>query len=296
MRIGVIGVPGRWSSEHLADQFGEKTGYRLLLSSDDITLRLETLQAASNQSDLSSLDALVVKKLGPDYSHHIMDRVEVLRAIASSGLQVFPHPDAIAKAVNRLSCTVALREADIPIPETVITEDLDEAYETVQRFGKAIFKPLFTSKARGMMFFDAKHTAPGELKEFREAGNPVMYIQKKVDIPGRDLGVVFLGEEYLATYARVGTSDSWNTTTVFGGRYAKHEPSAEVLAVAKAAQSVFGLQFTSVDVAETTDGPLVFEVSAFGGFRGLKETQEIDAGKLYADHILELLTRDDSPV
>ena len=41
-----------------------------------------------------------------------------------------------------------------------------------------------------------------------------------------------------------------------------------------------------MDVAETEDGLKVFEVSAFGGFRGLMEADGIDAAALYADYVL----------
>jgi ribosomal protein S6--L-glutamate ligase len=44
-----------------------------------------------------------------------------------------------------------------------------------------------------------------------------------------------------------------------------------------------------VDVAETADGPVVFEVSAFGGFRGLKEGCAIDAAQRFVDYVIERL-------
>ena len=46
------------------------------------------------------------------------------------------------------------------------------------------------------------------------------------------------------------------------------------------------MDFTTVDVADTDDGPIIFEVSAFGGFRGAKEGIGIDAAKLYVDYVL----------
>ncbi|MFP4049030.1 MAG: ATP-grasp family protein, partial [Desulfovermiculus sp.] len=49
----------------------------------------------------------------------------------------------------------------------------------------------------------------------------------------------------------------------------------------------FDLDFTCVDVAETADGPLVFEVSAFGGFRGIWEAQGIDAASLFTSYVLD---------
>jgi ribosomal protein S6--L-glutamate ligase len=129
------------------------------------------------------------------------------------------------------------------------------------------------------------------LAAFQDAGNPVLYIQKLLRHPGRDLGLAFLGGEYLVTYARVGSRDSWNTTTRTGGRYAPHEPTPEVIDLARRAQEPFGLDFTCVDVMETDGGPVVLEVSPFGGFRGIQEAWGIDAAERYVDHALRRLEK-----
>ncbi|MBF0257085.1 MAG: ATP-grasp family protein, partial [Gammaproteobacteria bacterium] len=47
--------------------------------------------------------------------------------------------------------------------------------------------------------------------------------------------------------------------------------------------------FTTVDVAETAAGLVVFEVSAFGGFRGAKEGLGINAAAAYAEYALRKL-------
>ena len=60
-----------------------------------------------------------------------------------------------------------------------------------------------------------------------------------------------------------------------------------------AALTLFALMaITCVDVAETDDGPMVFEVSAFGGFRGLKEANSIDAAGLYVDYVLDRVSEE----
>jgi ribosomal protein S6--L-glutamate ligase len=116
--------------------------------------------------------------------------------------------------------------------------------------------------------------------------NPMMYIQRKINLPGRDLGMVFLAGDYLGTYARVPQSDTWNTTIHSGGRYAAHTPSDDIIELAYRAQNLFNMDFTTVDVAETDTGPIVFEVSAFGGFQGAKDGIGIDAASLYVDHVM----------
>ena len=126
------------------------------------------------------------------------------------------------------------------------------------------------------------------IEDFR-AQNPMMYIQRKIDLPGRDLGMVFLAGEYLGTYARVPQDDAWNTTIHSGGRYEAYTPPADLIELAHRAQAPFGMDFTTVDVAETADGPIVFEVSAFGGFRGALEGAGIDAAGAYTEHVIRSL-------
>jgi ribosomal protein S6--L-glutamate ligase len=128
-----------------------------------------------------------------------------------------------------------------------------------------------------------------QLERFRQ-DNPVMYLQQLLTTPGRDLGVVFLGGEYFATYARV-SGGSWTTSTNKGGKYQPHQPSDEIIALAHKAQALFDLDFTCVDVVETQSGPKVFEVSAFGGFRGLLNASNVDAAARYADHVVRELER-----
>ena len=118
----------------------------------------------------------------------------------------------------------------------MIAEDPADAAAAVKRFGRAVLKPLYSSKARGMMIVDSGEQAIERIGAFQSAGNPVVYVQKLIGLPGRDLGLVFLGGNYLAAYAREGRKGEWNTTTAAGGRYRGHEPAPEIVALADRAQ------------------------------------------------------------
>jgi tetrahydromethanopterin:alpha-L-glutamate ligase len=296
--IAVVGVAGGWSTERLLDALEARTGRRLLIEMQDVVADLggSRPRLLHRGVDLGEFDGVIVKKIAEIYSPEALDRVELLRVLASSGVRVFSRPQSIAPLIDRLSCTIKLQLGGIPMPATVVTESIDEARATLARFGAMIAKPLYTSKARGMLLL-RDSTSEAELRATLEAfkqTSPVMYLQELVDIPGRDLGVVFLGGEYLATYARVRGGESWSTSTSAGGKYQPHEPSREILELAARAQALFELDFTCVDVVETREGPKVFEVSAFGGFRGLEEACGIDAAGAYADHAIRCLARERS--
>lgn len=285
MKIGVIGTIGGWSSEKLADTVAEKTGERILVDMSEVRLDLPSGRAFYRGHDLATFDALIIKKIGSRYSPDLLDRLEILRFLEERGVKMFSSAFSIMRVLDRLSCTITLQLANIPMPPTTITEDVDHALEAVRDYGEAVFKPLYTSKARGMFILRDGPDARAAIEEYRSE-NPIMYLQKTIDLGDRDLGIAFLGGEYLTTYARCKTNGSWNTTTASGGKYRAFEPSPEVIEMARRAQAQFNLDFTCVDVVETPDGPMVFEVSAFGGFRGLSEANNIDAASLLIDHVL----------
>lgn len=287
--IAVMGIPGKWSTEVLADRLAERTGQRQVFSSDSLVVDLHANRASLGGIDLSTLDAVVVKKINEVYSADTDDRLRLLQFVESLGVRVFSPASSILSLVNRLSGTLALRNADIPMPPTQITEDLEYAQNIVAQWGRVVLKPMYSTKARGMTILDAEDSELDKKLALFQTDNAVMYMQQALDLEGQDLGMVFVGGEYLCTYARVAGNDSWNTTIHSGGRYENYSPSESLIELGRQAQACLNLDFTTVDIALTSDGPVVFEVSAFGGFRGALEGCGIDAAQHYADHIIKAL-------
>lgn len=278
--IGVLGLPGAWSSETLAQAVGKKTGRGRLYDASELTLDLSSKEVLCGGESLNSLDALVVKKIGAPYSPDLLNRLEILRFLEGRGVRIVNRPGAMLSLLNRLACTVTLASAGIPMPSTMVTESLAKAKEAVRRFGTAILKPLYTSKSRGMVWVRETPDMDEILQRFREE-NRIFYIQKAVSFGERDLGLLFLDGRYLCTYARMGRDE--------GGRslgYAGFEPEPDVIKLAERAQKPFGLDFTCVDVALTGSGPMVFEVSAFGGFRGALEACDMDVADRLTSWVL----------
>lgn len=287
-KIAVVGIPGKWSTEVLADAVEQRTGFRLVIDMGKVSLDLISNELWYGEHNLCDFDAIIVKKIHSEYSPHTLDRLEMLRIAEAKGVRVFSPATNILRLIDRLSCTVTLRQNNIPMPPTKITEDIDAAIACVREFGEVVCKPLYSTKARGMTIFNAQQPEEelrAQLSVFSQS-NPVIYMQKKLALPGKDLGMVFLGGEYLGTYARVSQNDSWNTTILSGGKYEAFEAPQELIDLAQKAQAPFGMDFTTVDVAESEIGPIVFEVSAFGGFRGCKEGLNLDAAGQYVDYAI----------
>lgn len=288
--IGVVGVPGAWSTEALADALERRTGFGMVVDLSEAVLDLSSGRVQHRGRSLNDLDGLIIKKVGARYGPEMLDRLEICRHLSDCGVSVFSHPRRIMGVVDRLSCTLSLTRGNIPMPPTTVTGSVEEALGAVQHYGRAVLKPLYSSKARGMVLVtpgpDARETVSAFAKD-----NPVIYVQKYLDLGGEDMGIVFLGGQYLTTYARCAGDNAWNTTIRAGGRYKAFDPPDAVIDIARRAQDLFGLDFTCVDVALTDNGPVVFEVSAFGGFKGILKARGMDAADRYAGYVLEQISR-----
>ena len=291
-RIAVIGIPGKWSTEVLAERIAAKIGACPVIDMAEVTFQSSAGALTAHGLNLNEFDGLVVKKISQQYSPSTVDRLELLRVAEAQGVRVFSPASSMLRLIDRLSCTVTLQNHSIPMPDTCVTESISDAIAFIQGAGEVVLKPLFSTKARGMTVLDASESDDQlsvALTSFQQ-DNPVLYLQRKIALSGRDMGLMFLGGEYLGAYARVAQTGAWNTTIHSGGKYEAVDPDASVIAIAFRAQELFQMDFTTVDVAETDDGPICFEVSAFGGFRGGLEGTGIDVAEHYAQYVLGSLS------
>lgn len=291
-RIAVIGIPGKWSTEVLAERIAAKIGACPVIDMAEVTFQSSAGALTAHGLNLNEFDGLVVKKISQQYSPSTVDRLELLRVAEAQGVRVFSPASSMLRLIDRLSCTVTLQNHSIPMPDTCVTESISDAIAFIQGAGEVVLKPLFSTKARGMTVLDASESGDQlsvALTSFQQ-DNPVLYLQRKIALSGRDMGLMFLGGEYLGAYARVAQTGAWNTTIHSGGKYEAVDPDASVIAMAFRAQELFQMDFTTVDVAETDDGPICFEVSAFGGFRGGLEGTGIDVAEHYAQYVLGSLS------
>jgi tetrahydromethanopterin:alpha-L-glutamate ligase len=284
--IAVVGQPGAWSTERLASALRAAGADAIVVDLAACALRLPE-PGVWHQGRRLDVEAAVVKKIGDTAGGWaVRERLHILRHLEASGVPVWSAPDRLEIAVDRYRMTVELVRAGLPVPETVITEDLGEAAATVERFGAAVLKPLFTSKGRGMLRLDAAVDVPRILERHRAENADPFYLQRFVKHPGRDLGVAVLDGRCLGAYWRIAGDGQWMTTVLSGGRYAPADPPAEALALAERAAQHFGLLFTGVDLIEGDEGFTVLEVSAFGGFRGLLDGCGVDAAPRLAEAVL----------
>lgn len=293
MKVGVIGIPGAWSTEAFVKAFWALGVEAEVVDPATCSLSLAEGEVLRAGEPLRGFDAFAVKKLGEVTAPATRSRIQILRWLADRA-PVLSASEAIEKAMDRYRMSLELARAGLPVPETLVTEQVEEAQDFVATQRKVVCKPLYTSKGRGMALLEAGGEVRQTLQALAAAGQTPLYLQRFIPNRGRDVGIAVLGGRYLGAYSRVQPGEHWLTTTAAGGRYEPFDPPVEFIDAAVRAVEVFGLEFSTVDLVETDNGPLLYEVSAFGGFRGLHEGCGIDAAARVAEHLLDRFRQEGS--
>ena len=108
MKIGVAGIPGAWSSEHLAESLRAQGAESFVFSLGDVLHDLVSGGVSWRGQTWRGLDGIAVKKLGDQSNASARLRLHALRALESRGVRVFSPADAIDLAMDRYRMTMML--------------------------------------------------------------------------------------------------------------------------------------------------------------------------------------------
>ena len=251
-----------------------------------VPINLSTLSVSVSTSDFSifrtnlndlELDAIIVRDVGISFAlEQISFKFDLLRLFETANIPVMNSPTAIQNAANKFFSFYLFKQAQLPIPHTVVTSDWDVALKATKEFRNVVAKPIFGSQGKGIVKLES--TQP-DLKQklatlLKERG--VLYLQQFVPNPGRDIRVFVVGEEALGAIYRISQTGSFISNLSQGGTPLMCDLTEEMRALAVNAAKAVGADFAGVDLIEGEEGLFVLEVNATPSGKGIKVACGID--------------------
>jgi RimK family alpha-L-glutamate ligase len=191
--------------------------------------------------------------------------------------------------------TEALRHG-IPQPPTMITENIEQAYDYASEIidsGKtAVIKPIIRGQGTGVVHLTQIRSRSDLLQYLqfysRRYGRGVYYIQEYMQNNGYDVRVFIIDGEVVARMKRSNPND-FRYNASLGGR-AEVFNSAEYDELALKTAEALNLTITGVDVLPTVNhGAIVLEANCYPGFTHISRTTKIPIHKRIADYIEKIL-------
>ncbi len=287
MKVGILTRnQDAWCSSRLLKAFRKKKVRALAISFSDLVGRIGFAPEVSIEKlDLiKDLSALLVRPIGRGSLDEIIFQMDVLHKLSRSGLPVINNPLAIEKAVDKYYTLSLLSESGIPVPRTVVTENVSEALEAFKTLGsEVVVKPVFGSRGIGVARLSDFDIAERTLRTLR-FNRHVLYVQEFIQHPGRDIRAFIVGGRVIATMRRV--SHSWKTNVSLGAKPVRTVPAEETQKIALTAAQAIGCDIAGVDVIEGPTGPLVNEVNSQPGWRGLQSTTRLNIADEIVDFVV----------
>ena len=188
-------------------------------------------------------------------------RTITIKLIEEGGTVVINPLEGLLKTRNKLETTVILRDKGLPVPDTVGTEDILYAYDMAKNMKDIVIKPLQGSRGYGAVKISDADIAFQIMKTLLTYKKPI-YLQRYIEKPNRDIRVMVIDGEVFGCMIRVAMNGQWKTN-VAQGAIGRPCIGIDKTAMEIAVRSVeaLGLVYGGVDIGESKDGYVIFEVN-----------------------------------
>lgn len=256
-------------------------------SFSDASSNISSGKIKAGKTDLTRLDAVIVRDLGPATQNGAAFRFDILCQLKELGILVINSPEAIAKAANKYVSSYLFQKNSIPTPKTLVTNNLHEALEALSSFEHAVVKPVFGYKGIGMERLENNDAGIRKLKNILEKDGFV-YMQEFVHNQGRDLRVFVANNKVVGSIYRVAAPGSWINNLSRGGKALPCELTTEQERLGLKAAEVIGTVYAGVDIIEG-DRDYVIEINGTPSGKGIFEACKVDVTRSIVEYLKELV-------
>ena len=239
--------------------------------------------------NLIDLDIVFVVDLGADDIGAFFHRLSLIHAIEEHGVRVINSSDALLKMRNKAECMRNLQKAGISIPETLITESIEEAADFVKRNSPCVLKPITGFGGLGVQLiereFDLDNIFDFLKHHSRMFGKGAFLLQQYIRNSGFDIRALVVEDRVIGTMQRVATQGI--VTNIHAGGIARENDIDVNIVAVEAAKAVNG-NLAGVDIIPDISGKFwVLEVNATPGWAGLQTVSQIDITDAIASWLIE---------
>lgn len=274
-----------WTAGSLLSSVKEMGAVPVPINLGKLTARIGSkTELLAGSLSLPSLDALIVRDLGAGKPEDVSFRFDVLCQLEEKGILVVNPTQAIQRAANKYVSSYLFQRDGLPTPETILTHNAEEAMAAIQKFGKAVIKPVFGYKGIGVLC--AREDSLAKIKELL-AERGMLYIQRYIPNPGRDIRAFVVNGKVMGAIYRVAPKGSWISNLSRGGRAEPCILDEKEKEISILAANLIGATYAGVDLIEGEDKTYILEINGTPSGKGIYDALGIDVTKSIVAWVLD---------
>jgi len=250
----------------------------------------DAAKAAGLDASLIDVKGLVfeVPKARPEFGDVVLQRCIshyrsslLTQALEGSGLRVINSSAVAETCSNKLATSIALSNAGVPTPRTMLALSPEGAEEAAEELGYPFVLKPFTGSWGRMVTVVRDRATMQSLIEFKEElANPqeqhMYYLQEYIKRPPRDIRAIVAGDSIIACVHRIAPPGEWRTNVARGAVSKAFKPDKELKEIILSAAEAVGGGILGVDAMEPESGYIVHEVNNTVEFKGAQSAVDTD--------------------
>ncbi len=287
-KVGIaLTDPHDWTGVSLCNALRHYGMKPIIFNFSDATSNISSEKIYAGKTDLTMLDAVIVRDLGPATQDGAAFRFDILCHLKELGVLVINSPEAIARAANKHVSSVLFQRNGIPTPKTLVTNSISEAIDALSSFTCAVVKPVFGYKGIDVERVEDDDEGRQRLEALLEK-NCLLYMQEFIPNPGRDIRVFVVNNKVVGLIYRVAPAGGWINNLSQGGSAEPCVLTDEQQRLGLKAAEVTGTVYAGVDIIEG-DRDYVLEINGTPSGKGIFEACGVDVTMKIVEYLDELI-------
>lgn len=193
----------------------------------------------------------------------------------------------ILQARNKVTTLQIMAKKGIPVPETVFSINPDNVEEQIEFLGgpPVIIKLQEGTQGKGVMLAESKKSAKSIIDTLYNMNTSILLQQYIAEANGEDLRVIVVGNKIVASMKRTSGLDDFRSNVHRGGNIEPVQLTPKEKFIALNATKHLGLGIAGVDMIRSNNGPLLIEVNASPGLKGIETATGINVAKHMVQYV-----------
>lgn len=187
----------------------------------------------------------------------------------------------IIRARNKVSTLQMMCKKGISVPKTVFSINPNNVEDQIELLGGApvIIKLQEGTQGKGVILAESKKSAKSVIDTLYNMNTSILLQEYVEEAKGEDLRIVVVGNKIVASMKRTSGLDDFRSNVHRGANTEKVQLTPREKFMAINATKHLGLGVAGVDLIRSKNGPLLIEVNASPGLKGIEAATGVNVAK-----------------
>jgi ribosomal protein S6--L-glutamate ligase len=281
MNIGLLSVSlNVYSTKRIAEEAQNSGHYIELIDHTRCSVKLGSERPQIYLGDESITDDFdaIIPRIGTNVTRH---GAAVVKQFEMNDVFSTARSLGITRARNKVRTLQIMARKGIPIPETLFSINPDNIEEQIKILGgpPVIIKLQEGTQGLGVILAETQKSAKSILDTFYKMDTSVLMQEYIEEANGEDIRIIVVGNKVVASMKRTSALEEFRSNVHRGAETLAIIPTPKEQAIATDAVKYLGLGVAGVDLIRSDRGPLLMEVNASPGLRGIEEASGINVAR-----------------